>query len=793
MSEPKEPGLKFDDERLVEQVVWDMRLSDMPRGDNRTILNRMYNGDPPFDADKAEENNIEVNRNFLEGTGNLTDARTQWNNNFLKPGDIFTARLDYGPKYKREEYSTKITQRVNRLLKRSLPMVMQSRETGAGVLLHGIGPTTWQDRRAPVPKVVPLGSLMIPSETDIDFENLEYFAIFREMTPAQLYDKTHGCKVDPGWNMPLVEQELKHIGEETRKQPNATAFQYMPERVEELIKQDKGFWGSDAVPTIDYWDFYFRQREDGTGWYRRIFLDWESGNRPQVISSRKSRAPTSSPNKMGDQYYWLYTSGKRQYAKSWQEIIHCNFGDCSCVAPFKYHSVRSLGWMIWGLCDIQNRLRCKITEQAFSDLMWFFRVASNEQFTRLKRANFLQMGVIPQGVEWIKAQERFTPNPAFIGMVIEENRQLMAQHSASYTRSPERTGVEGKKEKTATQVLAEVNSINTLVSGVMNMAYTYEAFKYREICRRLCIPNNADPMAKAFREGCITEDKIPPEYLDVECWEIEPERAMGAGNKTVQMAIVQYLQSVRQNLGPDAQRKVDHIGIQIMTEDAAVAEDLAPIKEQETVSDSMHDAELASDRLMRGLPFTPTPKMIYEDYVKVWLRDMGMIVQQIQQTDNMGTMEKLSGLQNMAQTIGAFLQQMATNDSEKPKVRQYSDTLGQIMNLVKGFAQRLQQQMQKGNGGAQAGGIDPETATKLQGKLLVDQAKAQNLRESHAIKTAQKQTSFEMAEQRADRKNAAEIRRKNLAHSVDVAQKARQDQVKTMGELRRNALRSVQE
>lgn len=316
----------------------------------------------------------------------------------------------------------------------------------------------------------------------------------------------------------------------------------------------------------------------------------------------------------------------------------------------------------------------------------------------------------------------------------------------------------------------------------MNMAYTYEAFKYREICRRLCIPNNPDPMAKAFREACVIDDAVPPEYLDVECWEIEPERAMGAGNKTVQMAIVQYLQSVRQNLGPDAQRKVDHIGIQIMTEDAAVAEDLAPIKEQETVSDSMHDAELASDRLMRGLPFTPTPKMIYEDYVKVWLRDMGMIVQQIQQTDNMGTMEKLAGLQNMAQTIGGFLQQMATNDSEKPKVRQYSDTLGQMMNLVKGFAQRLQQQMQKGNGGAQAGGIDPETATKLQGRLMIDQAKAANLRESHALKSAQRQTTFELTEQQREREHRAKLRREAQLQTIEAA-----------GEMSRNRLKAVQE
>jgi hypothetical protein len=764
----KDAESKFTDQRLCEQLVWRMRLADLDRGTNRTILNRTFNGDPPFDKATAEENNVEVNRNFLEGTGNLTDARTQWNSNFLKPGDIFTVRLDSGPVQKRTEWSMEITKHLNRALKGSLGMINQARETGAGVLLHGIGPATWQDRRSPIPKVIPLSSLMIPSETDIDFENLEYFAIFREMTPSQLYEKTHGPKVDPGWNMDLVKSELKYVGEQTVKQPNATAFQFMPERVEELIKQDMGFWGSDAVPTIDYWDFYFREKENGTGWYRRIFLDWSSSGRTATTGQEMPESPNGGQ--------WLYSSGKRKYADSWQEILHCNYGDCSCVAPFKFHSVRSLGWMIWGIVDIQNRLQCKITEQAFSDLMWFFRVASQNDFNRIKKANFMQMGVIPQGVDWVMPNQRYSPNPTFIELVIAQNRQLMSQHSSSYTRNAERTDM--NKEKTATQVMAEVNSVNTMVSGVMNMAYTYEAFKYREIARRFCIPNNPDALVRKFRKGCL-DDGVPSEYLDVDRWDIEPDRAMGAGNKTVQMAIVQYLQSIRQNLGPEAQRKVDHHGILIMTEDAGIAEDLAPIRGQKQVSKSAHDAELSTERLMRGLPFSPTPEMVYEDYVLVWMRDMGIIIQQIQGTDNMGTQEQLAGLGNMAQHIGAFLQIMGQNPADKPKVRQYSDLLGQMMNVIKGFAQRLQEQQASGNGQPGAGGPDPDTIVKLQGKALMDQAKAQNMRESHAERTAQKQVSFEMEQQRKDKQTEAEIQRKNVTFQQELAA----EQARTMQEL----------
>jgi hypothetical protein len=787
MNKSTDQALKFDTVEHVEQIVWDMRLADLPRAEDRTVLNRTFNGEPPYDKKTEEENNIEVNRNFLEGTGNLTDARTQWNSNFLKPGDWYTVCLDSGPVHKRAEWSQTITTHLNRALKRSLPMISQVRETGAAVLLHGIGPVTWQDRRSPIPKTIPIASLMIPSETDLDMENLEYFAIFRETTPSQLYDKTHGPKVDPGWNLPLVMSELKYVAQETQKQPNATAFQFMPERVEELIKQDKGFWGSDAVPTVDFWDFYFREFENGKGWYRRSFLDWSSSGRSVDL---KGKAIAKSLNRVGNETEskWLYTSGKRQYAQSWQEIIHCNFGDCSCVAPFKYHSVRSLGWMIWGLVDIQNQLDCKMTEQAFSDLMWFFRVAGQNEFNRIKKANFFHMGVIPQGISMLPAAERPEPNPQFIEMVLARNRDLITRHSAAYTRGNQQQ--RGEKEKTATQVMAEENAVNTLVSGVVTMAATYENFKAREIARRLCIKNNPDPIARKFRHGCLVEGEVPPEYLDVERWDIECEPALGAGNKTVQMAIVQYLNSVRQNLGPDAQRKVDHTGILTVTQNAQIAEDLAPIRGQEAISFSAHDAELSTDRLMRGLALTPTPQMVHEDYVKVWLKDMTGIVGQIQQGGGVGTREQVAGLGNMAKHVEDFLQIMGQSKEEGPKVKQYGQALGQIMNLVKGFAQRLQQQAAAGNG---QGGVDAKTAATLKGKMMIDQAKAANLRESHAQRTAQKQVSFEMGEQQKERKHRAEMRKDAQEHGQGLQHAAQEHALDVAGEMAKSRLKSTEE
>src|SRR3974390_329173 len=101
--------MKWDQIGLVEQRVWDLRLADLPRDANRTIINQSFNGDPPFDEATAEENNIQINRNSLEGVNAMSQARRQWLQAFLKPGNLFSATYDSGPRHKSQAWGHKVT------------------------------------------------------------------------------------------------------------------------------------------------------------------------------------------------------------------------------------------------------------------------------------------------------------------------------------------------------------------------------------------------------------------------------------------------------------------------------------------------------------------------------------------------------------------------------------------------------------------------------------------------------------------------------------------------------------
>src|ERR1035437_1355289 len=161
--------MKYSSADKVEEIVWACRLADLPRGENRAVLDRLYDGFPPYNEEQAEENNVDINRNDLSGVNALSQARGQWNNAFTKPGNYFSVALDSGPSHKRTEWGHTITREINRRLKRRKSMMEQLRAKGAMAILHGVGAVNWKDRRSPIPQPVPMSSLMIPSGTDIDF------------------------------------------------------------------------------------------------------------------------------------------------------------------------------------------------------------------------------------------------------------------------------------------------------------------------------------------------------------------------------------------------------------------------------------------------------------------------------------------------------------------------------------------------------------------------------------------------------------------------------------------------
>ena len=753
--------MNFSTPDKVTSVIQTMKDAERLRAPNRALINSLFNGEPPYTQQECEDNHIEVNVNWKEGQMLLLKAREQYENGFLTPSRFFGVRLPDAPLSKRGKFETVITAEVNKVLKGSRPYLHTMREKFGSVCLHGLGAEMYADQWACVPHFVAIEDILLPTDTEITLENVTYFAVRRRETPGSLFRKTFGKdkNIDPGWNLKVVRKALDSVKDQMQNK-NQWNWAENPERMMELLKQNQSFYDSDSVPTIWIWDFYYMEDESAKPcWYRCQVLDSDCANSNASDASGKMQ--------------FLYKRDK-PYADTLDEVIHIQFGDGNNKPPFLYHSVRSLGMLLFDTVSMMNRLRSQFLQKLFEDMMLLFKVQDPSDRARLEKIYLgLNYGIIPDGLQFVRKEERYSPDYQMVQMGIANMKQLMGESTAAYTQELD-SGT--PKERTAFEVSTILSQVTKLTGSMLNLAYLQETFAYREHCRRLCLPNSPDFTAKKFQNAC-KERGVPEKFLNVDLWEIEPERVLGAGNSQLQIAQAQALMNVRPMLNPSAQARVLNEYIFAYTNDPKRAEALAPLDASPEVSDTVHDTEIVYGVLMQGTPVTPKQGLNPIETIETMLRLMANEVKQMQQQNGMGTPEQLQGLMACVQYVSVYIGQLAQDKEQKERVRQYQDALKEITNMMKAFMQRQRQAFiaaQKQNGGQ----LDPETvskiqqdkavtAQKLQSKQAADMQKLRTKEMTNAQKMRHKEQEFALNQQRANTQTLAEIQTQTMQGVVD--------------------------
>ena len=788
-------SLKYDDARVLDSLCYDLVLGDWPRSLNRTRIQELCNGYPPYTDAEVEANGIAVNVNDLSHTRLAHDARTQFSNAFMKTGNFFSAKIDRGPVHDRQRISTIVTKEANRPIRRSIQYFERQRSKFGMLVLQGISPGVWETQDKVIARAMDIGDMLIPSRTLLGFDNLPFFVVRRSFTGVELQHLTSKAKRDPGWQMPMVKRVLEWVDKETMELRSTNWSDiWSPEKVSERVKEDGGFYMGDQVPTIDCFDIYGYE-DDGkeAGWIRRIILDsWgqpsQSGG-GYTLNRRAKAIEAKGPEKAD----FLFTSGKRRVAESWQQLAAFQFADLSAVFPARYHSVRSLGWLLYAACHMGNRLRCKFYESVFEALMQQFKVKNLDDAQRALKLDLVNRGFIDETLSPVPAAERWQVNSSLVELGLQDNQNIIQRSASSYTGQPSQQ--QRETEKTRYQVQAEQQATTALVAAALNQAYQYEVFEDREMFRRLCRKNSTDPMARTFRANCLRQ-RVPEKMLnDPEAWEIDHERVMGGGNKTQELQIAQWMMQNRPAFDPQPQRQILKDCVLAVTDDAARAEALVP--QAPVISDSIHDTELAFGALMIGGQVSIKAGLNAIEVCARMLQLMQQKVQEIMKTGGVGTPQDVQGLARCDQYVRGYMKILEADPQQQQHVKQLGDVLGKVMNLVKAMAQRQQQaakaraaQAQEGNGGADAAKIK---ATAMQAKAKIEQGK-----QSHAAKTAQRQITFEREEQRREQEHRAEMRRwqqefemEAAAKDLQTATEIRHSRAKTGEEIRTSRLRNL--
>jgi hypothetical protein len=772
--------MKYDDAAIVDGICYSLKLSDFPRGQNRALINSLCNGYPPYTDDEVRQNGIEINTSDLASTRLAHDARQQLYGAFMRPDKFFSATTDMGPSHKRQEWNTIVTKEVKKVMKRSLRYFETFRSKLALLVLHGIGPASWDNRDGWCPDELGIEDVLVPSGTLVKMTNIPYIAIHRSYTSEQLRALTTGPNVDPGWNIPLVNKARKWVDDMAVQQMGTTWPDiWSPEKWQERLKSNDGLYAADSVPSVEVYDFYYWNDEGKeAGWNRRMIFDaWGFDANGRLVEKPLNGKGDDGKNQ------FLFNPGKRKYGSKLNEIASFQFADLSAVAPFRYHSVRSLGFLIYAPCHLQNRLHCKFNEAVFENLMMYLRVKSLDEAERALKIELVSKGIIDETVQFLSPGERWQVNYQLAELGLQHNQRIIQENSASYVQNQNFS--RDRVEKTKFQVMAEVNAMTALISAALLQAYEYQKNEYYEIFRRFCKKNSRDVDVRTFRNQCLKQG-VPDNVLVPEAWEIEPERVLGAGNKTLEMTMAQLFMEHRHLYDPESQRRILRKFTLSISDDPGLTDELVPAVE-ERVTQWSREAQTAVASIMDGVRVEFEKGCDRIQICEAWLTAMTSMVQAIEQQGGMTTPEKAAGLQNLGQHIAEQIQLIAQDKNEKERVRRYADTLGQLMNLVKAYQQRIAEQMAKQNGQAQ---LDPEKLANIQLEQMKAQAKIQTSRESHAARTAQKQTSWELEEKRKQEDHQIEMERELQRQAVEdtsldikTAAEVRRENVKTAAEI----------
>jgi hypothetical protein len=764
--------LNFKNAQDVEAITWQIRQDEFGRGKDRAFIDALFNGNPPYTPQEVADNGISVNVNDMTGVKLAHDARAQMYSAMMSTGQYFSCETDTGPVWKRDKWNTIVTNKINRIMKNNQRYFETGRSQIAQTVLHGIAPSGWDDKDRWRPRSRAIDEVGILSGTALDLENLPLFYVRRSYTAPQLIKLTRGDKVDPAWNIPLVDSCIKWVDDQAQiLMSNPWPDVWSPEKQQERLKGDGSCYATSRVSTVDVFDFYYWSDEgDVEGWRRRMTLDAWSTPGPDGLAATTSRRFEHG------QGQFLYNSGSRVFADQISHIINWQFADLSAVSPFQYHSVRSLGLLIYGVCFLQNRLYCKFSEAVFENLMMYMRVKSLDDAERALKIELANRGFIDESVQFLRPEERWQINEQLALMGLQTNEKIITGNASSFIQR--QNFQESKTEKTKFQVQAEVNASTALIGAAVLQAYAYKKFEFIEIFRRFCKENSRDVDVRSFRNDCLKEG-VPPEVLRPECWNIEPEKVLGGGNKTAQLQISEWLMQHRPEYDPEPQRQILRRATFNVTDDAALTDLLVPEKPV-AITDSVHDAQLSVGTLMDGLPIEVKTGMNHIEYIQTYLTTMQMVLQKIEARGGEVGPDELDGLQNVAgQTIEGqpvpsggvtnHLDILAQDPQQQEAVKKFTDALAQMMNAVKELAHNYEKQMQaqqaQGNGQ-----LSPEAQAKIVEAEILAKGKDARAAQSHADKTAQRQVQFDMQQRQAEEKHQADLRQEAVKTGHEIAQ-----------------------
>ena len=205
------------------------------RGNNRALINLAANNEPLLTKEKAKEVGMKIYNRWGEFMIALASASRQLLTNFTSQDTFFTVTIPKAPEESRADWSGFITESINYYMKdgpRQMEYFMVHQSKWKPVAAHGIGPIFWEDKYNWIPRYLAIEDLRIPTDTEISFRNLVWFAARISYTPGELSRKAFSkAKGKFTWDKKAVADILKNVDQcKATMAENNYDFDTVPEK-----------------------------------------------------------------------------------------------------------------------------------------------------------------------------------------------------------------------------------------------------------------------------------------------------------------------------------------------------------------------------------------------------------------------------------------------------------------------------------------------------------------------------------------------------------------------------------
>lgn len=611
-------------------------------------------------------------------------------------------------------------------------------------VMYGTGPVVFEDELDWRTWSFESRTLFVPEWARSNTNKWEWAALIVEYSPDKLYQHIMNPDMAQrrGWDVPATRRAIMGAHPLTR-----TGVMYQNWSWHQDLLKNGTYYYADQSKLIRCAHFYFREFPEGDEEVGRIteqMIDLDGLN-----ASEEGKVQ------------FLFQKHRRY--ENWRNCIHPMYWDHDINGY--HHSVTGLGLEMYAALEYENRLLCRLADDAFAPKLFFKPTTASER----ERMSIAQMGryaILPAALDMV--QQHVQP---FLqdGIAMSREVQSLVSSNLSQFRSNALTKQQGNPV-TARQIDYEASEQAKMGKTQLSRIYEQYDWVYDEKYRRATNPQltaavRGGKEALEFQERCKKRG-VPPKALRM-VQSVKAARVVGQGSAFMRQQALEFLMGMVSMLPETGRSNLIKQVIASRAGQDKVAQFYPDPQTDTSMASQTAEATLQVSAMKMGIPPVPVQTQNPLIFAEVFLNAAQSAQQAIQQGGD--PHEGVAFLDICVPAIVGHVQRMAGDKSRIPQIKNIMEGVQAIEQFSKQVKDALAQQQQEQQQAQQQlqqtqAGMSPETQVglaKVQAKHQVDLMKTQGNLQLHA------------------QRQQAEIALKAHAQDANIALQGRQHMVDT--------------